>query len=727
MIDSYLEGLTPEQLASLDGLLTGKHAPRGSKVSIPLDAYEAVKARAGARSESISRSGREIGPLHPEVNPDRRAAAAGDFELFCKTYFPRTFYLPFSPDHRKVIGQIQTVVREGGLVAIAMPRASGKSSLCQAAAVWAVLYGYRSYVIIIGADASLAARALDSIKTELAGNLDLYDDFPEVCQPIAALGNIANRCKGQLVDGRPTCMAWTAGEVVLPTIEGSAASGAIIGVAGLTGQIRGMSFTRPGDRRKARPDLVLSDDVQNDESARSPSQSDTRERLITGAVLGLAGPKKRIACLFPCTIISPGDLADRFLNRERHPEWQGTRTQMVYAWPTNTALWGRYAEIWKESMRQEHGGTEATEFYRQHREEMDRGAVVAWPERHDEKCLSTIQQAFNLRLISESMFMAEYQNTPMLPDAGDLPQLTASQIAERCNGIPRGTAPVRAEHITAAIDLHDTLLYWAVVAWTPTFTGFVLDYGAYPGQPSRIFTLRKAAPTLADVHPGGREACLRAGLTVLAGKLIGKFWPREDGTSLRITRLLIDSGYVPEVVHDVVMHTGLAAIVVPSRGVGIGATSRPMSEWELKPGERRGFSWILARTSDRATRVVRFDANAWKTFLHARLAVPLGDPGSLSLYGSQPGEHQLLSEHLTAESPTLVSAKGRTVAEWQMRPGQSDNHWLDTLGLCAVGASFQGCCLEGTPAPPARKRVCFSEQAAAARARREEQQRWNTI
>ena len=55
----------PEQLASLDGLLTGKHAPRGSKVSIQLDAYEAVKARAGARSESISRSCREIGPLHP--------------------------------------------------------------------------------------------------------------------------------------------------------------------------------------------------------------------------------------------------------------------------------------------------------------------------------------------------------------------------------------------------------------------------------------------------------------------------------------------------------------------------------------------------------------------------------------------------------------------------------------------------------------------------------------
>jgi phage terminase large subunit GpA-like protein len=182
----------------------------------------------------------------------------------------------------------------------------------------------------------------------------------------------------------------------------------------------------------------------------------------------------------------------------------------------------------------------------------------------------------------------------------------------------------------------------------------------------------------------------------LTQDLLAREWPREDKTNLRIGRLLIDSGYVPEVVHDVVLHSGASAILVPSRGVGIGATGRPMSEWDLRAGEYRGQNWLLGRTTDRTTRVIRYDANFWKTFIHARLSVPIGDPGSLSLYGSDPGEHRLLSEHLTAEAPTLVSAKGRTVAEWSMRPGQSDNHFLDTAVMCAVGASVLGAVLPGT-------------------------------
>ena len=59
------------------------------------------------------------------------------------------------------------------------------------------------------------------------------------------------------------------------------------------------------------------------------SQCATRERIIAGAVLGLAGPGKKIAGIMPCTVIHPGDLADRILDREKHPEWNGERTKLV--------------------------------------------------------------------------------------------------------------------------------------------------------------------------------------------------------------------------------------------------------------------------------------------------------------------------------------------------------------------------------------------------------------
>ena len=110
--------------------------------------------------------------------------------------------------------------------------------------------------------------------------------------PIRCLDGIANRCSGQLYKGERTHIGWTAREIVLPTIPGSRASGAIIKVAGITGRIRGMKFKR-ADGQSVRPSLVVLDDPQTDESARSISQCAARESILAGAVLGLAGPGRR--------------------------------------------------------------------------------------------------------------------------------------------------------------------------------------------------------------------------------------------------------------------------------------------------------------------------------------------------------------------------------------------------------------------------------------------------
>ncbi|MDW8264248.1 MAG: hypothetical protein RMJ52_02835, partial [Gemmataceae bacterium] len=249
----------------------------------------------------------------------------------------------------------------------------------------------------------------------------LLADFPEVCYPIQCLDGIANRCAGQLYHGERTHIGWTAREIVLPTIPGSKASGAIIKVAGITGRIRGMKYKR-ADGQTVRPTLVVIDDPQTDESARSLSQCATRESILAGAVLGLAGPGKKISGIMPCTVIRPGDIADNILNRDKHPEWNGERTKLVYAFPTHEKLWQRYAEIRAESLRAGRHGEGATEFYRQHQAAMDEGAVVAWPERFNHDELSAIQHAMNLKLQDEAAFFAEYQNEP-------LPEETAESIA----------------------------------------------------------------------------------------------------------------------------------------------------------------------------------------------------------------------------------------------------------------------------------------------------------
>ena len=96
--------------------------------------YAAMKERAAERNRMRSEAGRDIGELPEVINPERKARAENDFRYFCEVYFPLTFHLAWSPDHLKVIGKVEEAVLHGGLFALAMPRASGKTSIAECAA-----------------------------------------------------------------------------------------------------------------------------------------------------------------------------------------------------------------------------------------------------------------------------------------------------------------------------------------------------------------------------------------------------------------------------------------------------------------------------------------------------------------------------------------------------------------------------------------------------------------
>ncbi len=145
--------------------------------------YEAHKDAVNARSRAQSESSRDItaeGWVHEPKNLERKNACRHSFRQFCEAYFPQTFHLAWSPDHLKVINKIETAVIDGGLFAMAMPRGSGKTTLCETACLWALLYGHREFVALIGSDEEHAADMLDSIKSELENNDLLEEDFSEV-------------------------------------------------------------------------------------------------------------------------------------------------------------------------------------------------------------------------------------------------------------------------------------------------------------------------------------------------------------------------------------------------------------------------------------------------------------------------------------------------------------------------------------------------------------------
>ncbi|MBI3866808.1 MAG: phage terminase large subunit family protein [Planctomycetia bacterium] len=708
------------------------HEHRTPKAVDPVAGYETLKQRARSRNIAQSLAGRDIGDLPDLKNPPRRERASTDFRFFCEAYFPLTFHLSWSDDHLKVIAKIEQAVLRGGLFAMAMPRGSGKTTLAECACLWAILNGHHNFVALIGSDEGHATDMLESIKMELDGNGFLLDDYPEVVHPIESLDGIANRCNGQLYQEERTHIGWTAREIVLPTLKpkdwlndavlrkfvredgSSLASGAIVKVAGITGRIRGMKFKR-SDGQTVRPSLVVLDDPQTDESARSLSQCANRESVLAGAVLGLAGPGKKISGIMPCTVIKPGDMADNILDRDRHPEWNGERTKLVYAFPANEQLWAQYAQLRAEGMRNEDGGKAATEFYRENKVEMDAGALVAWPQRFNYDELSAIQHAMNLRLQDEAAFYAEYQNEPLPEEEADDGLMTADQVAEKTNGLARGDLPIGCQHLTMFVDVQQKLLFFMVCAWHDDFTGYVVDYGSYPDQKRPYFTLREARHTLATAAEGtGLEGAIYAGLTQLTRSFLEREWHRDDGAAMRIERCLVDAnwGSSTDVVYQFCRQSVHSAIVMPSHGRFVGASSIPFSEYKRKQGDKVGLNWRIPNVQGkRAIRHVVFDANFWKSFIHARLAVAMGDHGCLSLFGTRPDQHRLLADHLTSEYRVKTEGRGRKVDEWKIRPEQPDNHWLDCLVGSAVAASIQGAALLGTGGfvTPKRPRVRLSD------------------
>lgn len=700
--------------------------------------YEGRKAAEGARQNLQSLTGRDIGSIPPIANVERRASCADSLRLFCETYNPDAFSLGWSADHLRVIARIEEAVMYGALYALAMPRGSGKTTIARTAALWAIAYRACRYVFVIGANAGKAEDTLSAVKTFIRFLPRFAEDFPEISYAAGRLGGIAQRAGGQLCQGRPTLIEWGQDRIILPTVppppnwpaewslraDGMVTtSGSVVSASGLTGDgIRGSLITLPTGE-SLRPDFVLLDDPQTNESAHSPSQNATREQLVSADVLGMAGPGRSISAVMPCTVIAEGDFIDRILDRQKHPLWRGERTRMLRTMPKDLAAWDRYFEVYRRcAVAEPPDFTPANDYYTAHRDELDAGAEASWAERKLPGEVSAVQHAMHLYCRDKRAFFSEYQNDP-LPEIDPLPgELTAEEIGGRINRHAVGLLPSRSSRLTVFIDVQQDLLWYAVCAWEDGFTGAIVDYGAWPDQRRPYFALRDANPTIAAATGiGSLEGSLYKAMEVLCGQLLVRDWKIDAGGVLRAERCLIDSGWgqSTDVVRRFCRSSAWASVLLPSKGMGLGASTMPMSDWPQKKGERRGLNWIIPPPKPGEGRLGLYDANFWKSFIHARLGTPLGEAGALTLHGDDPQAHRMLADHLTAEYRVRTEGRGRTVDEWKVRPHRPDNHLLDCVVGCAVGAAMLGATLPGMEAAKAgRRRVSYSQMQAAKKAAR---------
>ncbi len=666
--------------------------------------YERHKQEAAARSRAQSTTGREIGPLPAVADPARREACEHDLELYLPTYFPNAFTKRFSVDQRRCIQKLQTAVLERCLQAIALPRGSGKTTICERAALWALSYGYHFFAMLIQAKEEKARDVLQRVIFELEHNPRLGADFPELCYPIRCLEGIHNRAKGQTLNGERTLMKFQRHKVVLPTVPGSPSSGAILSAHGLLSAVRGAQHLL-ADGTIVRPTLLLPDDPQTRETARSSEQTDTLEQILCGDLLGCGPPGERVSALMPCTVIEKGDLADRTLDPKKHPEWRGERRKLLISPPSDLDAWDPYYDILRADLNDPECGTpyaRATQYYLDH-PEMKTGAEASWPERHAPDEADAIQHAMNLKfLVGERAYAAEYDNQPMsLAELDDDP-LTVDSICERINSCARLQVPLGCSWIVSFIDVHQRALYWKLLAVEPDFTNYVIDYGVFPEQNRPHFTVARARPTLQEKFRGaGKDGAIYQGLLKLFKTFDQKEFVREDGTAMKLSRGLVDCGYNSSIVRKAIRESK-SPTWLPSFGRTCGPNEVPISAYTQKPGEMiSSEEWLLrggTRKRKQGLHVI-FDTYHWKTVAARRLSTVVGDPGAATLYGGVgPRHHEFLAEHFTSEQKAPQIGR-RQVDVWTAIPGKTENHWWDCYVGCLVAASICGARLiAGRPA-----------------------------
>lgn len=629
--------------------------------------------------------------IPPILDEARREKCGTDAKLWLKTYLPGWFPLDFSPDQEEIIESLEDRMKNGGFKCVAMDRGGGKTTIGKGMCLFGIFEGWIKFVFIAAATTPKAKKEFLSsilITLEVEGT-PLAQDYPEVCTLFAQLQGKALRATSQTVDKQKTYIGITDG-IIFPTVPekyGSKCCGSIIKASGLTSSQRGAQHTTAsGDI--IRPDFIFFDDPQTDESARSEKQTEDREKTIT-AMVGMAGAGEKIGGYMACTVIEPDDLSERFLDGQIHPEWYGTKYQMVKEWPeSRETLWNEYLELRREDMRaHDRKFTKCMDFYRTNREQMDKGAVIAWEGRKKKGDLSALQSAFNLviEVGGWPTFMSEYQNEPIKAD-NDIYDLTPDIVCSRINQFPRYEVPADAKFLVAMCDINFVGINYAVVAFDNTFTGWIVDYGKYPERGKVL--IEKQTPET--------EISRRVSAAVLAvDKILAEKVYMVNGSRVTINRILFDGNAWTKSVFSAVKAINKPQTVIIDRGT---AASRYRWQKNLIIGQPF-HKCHYEKNEQQKGKQIRHNADFWRMTAQKAFLLAPGVQGSLSLYKTKPQNHRRMADEVCAEKLVRFEPGDPVdLFHWTRKPG-IPNDLLDCVVGCYVAAATLGATFPGMQPP----------------------------
>jgi hypothetical protein len=718
----------------------------------PADKAEAHRQRMARQSRDNYAAASDIGSIPEVVNPERRERCRLSLYEDLVTYYPNSTGLkPFSAAHRKVIDRMQWSVLEGQDVWNCVFRGFAKTSIAIGTASWALRNGHRKFIPLLAANKKFAVNLLRMLKSGLQTNELLYEDFPEVCHPIRKLEGKNQRCAAQTCDGQPTLIVWSSDEIMLPTIEGSAASGGICLASGIMGALNGLVRTL-NDGRNVRPDWWLADDLQTRATARSATQIENRLDALQHSVMMLGGHNDTIGGCVNGTLFKPDDVMQQLANPELFPSFSGEVVPMVVKWPdSHESFWlDQYSKVLrafdpKIPNDRKRAFNEATALYASRRMEADAGAEVTWEHCYKEKHgeLSALQHAYNILILQgDEVFSTECQQNVYL-ESGETEQLALTDINLKLSGYKRRFVPPDVTKLTAFVDVQESSLWWGVIGFNPSFGGYVIDYGAWPDQGTTDCSRSNVRKSIAQKYKalGSKEARIRAAIADLTAELLGTQWEGEGGRSLEVSRMGIDVGdgdFAKPIRSWCCDKENIyRSRIQPCMGVGVRPTDEPMAHRKKGKTEiARGLNWILMRDPEFKSGTIQYtDVNWWKSFVAARWRSASArakndsgwrpsEGGGYYLYGLDHQVHTAFATQFLAERCEEVEnrTKGRKCDVWTLKNKNTPNEYLDIVTTASALASREGIELRdaglSSAASKKRKRLTAADLRALKEAKR---------
>ncbi len=345
------------------------------------DPWEIPSKQKGGRADTpwLRLFGEELAWQHGQMRRRQRGEGIEGLLEWARRYLPNHFRLPPSKMHRWLAFQLDTVQgRRGTKLNVLAPRGSAKSTLVTLAYVLrCAVMGWEPYIWIVSDTRHQAYAHLSNIKLELEDNELLAADYPE------AMG------RGPV---------WRAGTIVLR-------NGVMIEAFGTGQRMRGRRH------RAARPSLIVCDDLQNDSHIQSALCRERSRLWFHGTLMKAGTPQTNMVHL--ATALHREALA---LELHRTAGWTSRIFQAICRWPDNQSLWETWESIYTHP-ELPNAEWEARRFYEAHREAMEAGARVLWPE-HENLYILLCMRAESGR----AAFEREKQNSPLNPELCEWPE-----------------------------------------------------------------------------------------------------------------------------------------------------------------------------------------------------------------------------------------------------------------------------------------------------------------